>query len=169
MFSREAIYQAMFALVTPLLAPGATPAAPGVDPQPGSPTAQQPFNLVSREVTEVQRVDPGLQPVLFMDEAFEENDNSGKGLTKGKWTVYFHIGCTSAKGSPASAILNPLIDAVEAVFAVPVGEDALTLSGLVESVELKGIGIKNLGNNSTSPDVRQAVFYLPVEITLPRL
>lgn len=165
---RESIYQAIFALVTPLLAPGATPASPGVEATPGTPTVDRPFNLVSREVIEVQRIPPLLQPVLFVDEAIEENVDSGQGLTKGKWTVYFHIGCTSGKGIAASTILNPLIDKVEAQFAVPVAEDVLTLGGLVDKVELKGIAIKNMGNNSTIPDFRQAVCYLPIEITLPK-
>lgn len=165
---RESIYQAIFALVTPLLAPGATPASPGADATPGTPTVDRPFNLVSREVIEVQRVPPLLQPVLFVDEAIEENVDSGQGLTKGKWTVYFHIGCTSTKGTAASTILNPLIDMVEAQFAVPVAEDVLTLGGLVDKVELKGISIKNMGNNNTKPDFRQAVCYLPIEITLPK-
>lgn len=175
MVARETIYQALFALVTPLLAPGAVDGPPDGNPNsagtkaaPGTPSANHPFNLISREVIEVQRVPPNLQPVLFMDEAFEENVNSGDGLTKGKWTIYLHIGCCSQKGTASSTILNPLIDVVEPCFDVPVGEDKLTLGGLVESVELKGIAIKNLGNNSTKPDFRQAVCYLPIEITLAK-
>lgn len=167
MIAREIVYQALYALVTPLLAQGAALGGPCEDQQPGTPTATQPFSCISREVIEVQRVPPSLQPVLFMDEAFEENTEGGYGLVGRKWTVYFHIGCTTAKGEPASATLNPLIDAVEAALQPEAGEEAqfLGLRDLIQNVQLSGMAFKNLGNNSTDPEARQAVCYLPVVIT----
>jgi hypothetical protein len=102
MISREQVYEALFALVTPLRPPDAVDGPPdgeldesGNKAEPGTTTAAQPFNLVSREVIEVQRVPPSLQPVLFMDEALEEYPDDGTGLLHNRWTVYFHVGCTS--------------------------------------------------------------------------
>lgn len=168
MIAREALYTALYSLVTPLLAPGATEGGPTDDQSAGNPTASQPFNCISREVIEVQRVPPGLQPVLFMDEAFEDNIDGGIGLVGRKFTVYFHIGCTTQRGSPASTILNPLIDAVEQALQPTGGSERqdLGLGDFTISCQLKGMAIKNLGNNSLEPDTRQAVCYLPVEVML---
>ncbi len=167
--TREQIYQALFAIVTPLLAPGAVDGPPdgemGADSTaaPGTPTAERPFNLVSREVVEVQKVPPALQPVLFMDEATEEYVDRGTGLVARKWTIYFHVGCTSVRGTAASSILNPLLDCLEAVLAETDG-DLLGLGDHLESAQLGGMSVKDLGNNSTVPDARQAVAYVPFEI-----
>jgi hypothetical protein len=162
--SREDLYLALFGMVNALLAPGATSAAPGVVAAPGLPTPSQPFNMVSREVIEVQRVAPLLQPVLFMDEAIEEYVRSGQGLVHNKWTVYFHVGCTSTKGTPASAILNPLIDTLELALDPKNGDNLLGLGDLVQHAQFSGMAIKNLGNNSLAADQRQAVAYIPFEI-----
>lgn len=142
MIARETIYQALFALVTPLQG--------------------NPFATVSREVIEVQRVPPLEQPVLFMDEALEDYVRDGNGLIHNRWTVYFHVGCTSTKGTPAATILNPLLDALQAVLE-PTG-NPLGLGDLIESAQLVGLSVKNLGNNSTAPTVRQAVAYVPFQI-----
>lgn len=157
MISREAVYTALFALVQKLQSSG------------GEPTPTQPFMTVSREVIEVQNVAPGDQPVLFMDEAFEDYGDSGVALVPRKWTVYFHVGCTTEKGCAASTVLNPLIDAVEAALQPSMGDEMqnLGLGDFIQNVQLKGMAIKNLGNNSPDPMKRQAVCYLPVEITLP--
>jgi len=148
MIPREKIYTALFSLVEPL----------------GN---GKPFKTVSREVIEVQTVPVGKQPVLFMDEAFEENTDSGLGLIGRKFTVFFHIGCTTEKGNAASTVLNPLIDAVElAVTQTGIDEtQRLGLGDLILEAKPKGMAIKNLGNNSTDPLKRQAVCYLPVEVT----
>ena len=169
MTTRETIYEALFALVTPLLAPGATPASPGVAPTPGTPTDSQPFNLISRETIEVQRVPPGLQPVLFMDEAVEEYVTSGPGLYHHKWTVYFHVGVTSTPGTPAATILNPLLDLLEATLAPKPGFDVqdLGLRDQIERAQFAGLSVKNLGDNSTDPQFRQGVAYVPFEIIFP--
>lgn len=167
MIARETVYRALYALVTPLLAPGASLGGPCDNQQPGTRTATQPFSCISREVIEVQRVPPSLQPVLFMDEAFEDAESGGYGLVGRKWTVYFHIGCTVPKGTPTSLVLNPLIDAVESAMQPEMGEEAqfLGLRDLIQNVQLSGMAFKNLGNNSTDPEARQAVCYLPVVIT----
>jgi hypothetical protein len=160
---RETLYGALFTQILALLAPGATPAAPGVDAVPGVPTADKPFNMVSREVIEVQRVPPALQPVLFMDEAIEEYTRDGNGLYHKRCTVYFHVGCTSTKGTPACSILNPLIDVLEALL-YPTDGPILGLDDRVVTGQVAGMSVKNLGDNSTSPSHRQAVAYVPFEI-----
>ena len=147
--NREAIYKALFALVTPL---GAR--------QGGT------FKTVTREVEEVTRVDPGAQPVLMQDEVTEATNDEGENLPPRIWTVVFHIGVTSTKGTAGQSLLNPLIDAVEAALAPGVGDEKQTLGGLVEHVQIKGTAVKIHGNNSTRPDARQAICYFPVEIVL---
>lgn len=172
--SREQIYQALFALLTPLLAPGAEDGSPdGANDtaRPGTPTDDRPFNLISREVIEVQRVPPSLQPVLFMYEMDEEFGDSGPGLTPLTFTVVLIFGVTSAKGTPGQTLLNPLIDRVLDALEPDNGEDEQQLSDadgtpLVEWVRVKGKAGKDHGNNSTSADVRQASYYLPLEIKL---
>lgn len=169
MRTRESIYLPLFGLVTPLLAPGAVDGPPdgnasgSAQAAPGIPTSDKPFNLVSREVIEVQRVPPALQPVLFMDEAFEEYVSGGQGLYHRRWTVYFHVGCTSASGTAAATILNPLIDVLEAALA-PGDGNLLGLGDIVTMAQFAGLSGKNLGNNSLIPDQRQAVAYLPFQI-----
>jgi hypothetical protein len=171
--ARETVYEALLAKVMPLLAPGAVAGSPdgeansqGVTAAPGVPTAQQPFNLISREVIEVQRVPPELQPVLFMDEAMEEYRSSGVGLVRNVWTVYFHVGCTSPKGTAAATILNPLLDTLTSALA-PTDGDLLGLGDFINEAQLVGLSVKNLGNNNLSPDVRQAVAYVPFQLILP--
>jgi hypothetical protein len=174
MITREQIYGAVFSMVTPLRAPGAVDGPPdgqmgnGVTAAPGTPTAQKPFNLVSREVIEVQRVPPLLQPVLFMDEAMEEYIFSGRELIAYRWTIYFHVGCTSHRGTAAATILNPLIDTLIAAFPATDG-NILNLGDVIDSAQFKGLSVKNLGNNFPDPDARQAVAYVPFEIVFPPL
>lgn len=172
---REEVYGALFALLETLRAPGATDGFPDGDgpneASPGTPTPDQPFNLVSREVIEVQRVPPPLQPVLFMDEVLEDNEFDGEGLVGRKWQVLLHIGVTSERGTPAAPLLNPLIDCVEAVLYPTDGSDVLTLKDdngkpRVGHVQIKGTAVKNLSQNSTA-GFRQASYYLPLEIALP--
>lgn len=170
--TRETVYQAAFAKILPLLAPGAVAGPPtgetsnGVTAAPGSPTADAPFNLISREVIEVQRVPPGLQPVLFMDEAIEEYVGRGPGLVFSKWTIYFHVGCTSQPGTAAATVLNPLLDKLQSALAPAAWQDAqdLGLGAVIERAQFSGLAIKNLGDNSTDPSQRQAVAYVPFEI-----
>jgi hypothetical protein len=175
--TREQIYGALFALLTPLLAPGAEDGAPDGEAgmngsaRPGTPTAEQPFNLVSREVIEVQRVPPALQPVLFMYEMDEDFGDSGDGLTPLTFVVILIFGVTSPKGTPGQTLLNPLIDRVVDALQPPGGEDDQRLpdadgNPLVEWVRIKGKAGKNHGNNATDPDFRQASYYLPLEIRL---
>jgi uncharacterized protein YejL (UPF0352 family) len=170
MRTRESIYVPLFALIEQLRAPGATDGRPdgkpnesSVEAAPGNPTAARPFNLVSREVIEVQRVPPLLQPVLFMDEALEEYVDDGAGLYHRRWTVYFHVGCTSSQGTASATILNPLIDVLEAALA-PGDGNLLGLGDIVTKAQLSGLSVKNLGNNSLIPDQRQAVAYLPFQL-----
>lgn len=143
MTSRETVYQALFAKVMPLLG--------------------DPFATVSREVIEVQRVPPGEQPVLFMDEALEEYPDDGTGLVHNRWTVYFHVGCVTSKGTPASTVLNPLLDALETALA-PTDGNLLGLGDIITKAQLTGLSVKNLGNNSLAPDQRQAVAYVPFQL-----
>lgn len=161
--ARETLYGALFSEVATLLAPGATAAAPGIDAAPGTPTSDQPFNMVSREVIEVQRVPPALQPVLFMDDAIEEYTRDGNGLYHKRCTVYFHVGCTSTKGTAASSILNPLVDVLEQLL-YPTDGASLGLDDRVVTAQVAGMSVKSFGNNSTAPDHRQAVAYVPFEI-----
>jgi len=149
MSTREQIYQALFALVAPL-----------------SKSRNGPFATVTREIIECQRVPPLQQPVLMQDEAYEDREWTGN-LPKDVWTVYFHIAATSKKGTAGSTVLNPLIDAVIAALVPPSGDDDQTLGGLVKYVRVKGRAAKDSGDNSTSPDYRQGIYYLPVEIGLP--
>ena len=166
--TREQIYTKVFDnYLAPLLAPGATLGGPVDGQLPGTPTAAQPFNTVSRETIEVQRVPPLLQPVLFMDEAIEEYVDSGPDLVFYKFTLYFHVGVTSLPGTPAASLLNPILDVLNASltrdFPTTIG-----LEDLVESVGFSGISVKNLGQNSTDSMARQAVAYVPFEIRFAR-
>lgn len=163
MIVRETAYSALFGYASPLLAPGATIGGPIPNQQPGTPTLAQPFNIVSRETIEVQRVPPALQPVLFMDEAIEEFIARNDQLTSVKSTVYFHIGVTSTPGTPAATLLNPLIDLVVNTLGGPDLAD-FKMNGLVRRAQWSGIAVKNLGQNSTDPSHRQAVAYLPFEL-----
>lgn len=170
MASRETIYAALFDLVVALRAPGAIDGPPDGDPgngvtaSPGTPSPSKPFNLVSREVIEVQRVPPGLQPVLFMDEAMEHYFFDGAGLLHNQWTVYFHVGCTSTRGTAASTVLNPLIDLLQNTLTPGEG-DILGLGDVIATAQFAGLSVKNLGNNSLDSDMRQAVAYIPFQIT----
>lgn len=170
-FTREQIYQALFGYISPLLAPGAVAGPPdggnaagtGLPASPGMPTSDRPFNMVSREVIEVQRVPPLLQPVLFMDEAMEDYTRDGNGLYHRRWTVYFHVGCTSSRGTAASTILNPLLDILEDAIP-PLDDNLLDLGDLLDTAQFAGLSIKNLGNNAIDSGQRQAVAYVPFEI-----
>lgn len=163
--TREDLYNgALFTrYLAPLLAPGATLGGPIAGQTPGVPTLARPFNIVSRETIEVQRIAPLLQPVLFMDEAIEEFGDRGAGLTLVKATVYFHIGCTSTPGTPAASILNPLLDTLVNTLRDGAALQ-LGLGDLVERAQFSGISVKNLGQNSTDPNARQAAAYVPFEI-----
>jgi hypothetical protein len=176
MISREQVYLALFGKVIPLRAAGAVDGSPdgelanGVQASPGTATADRPFQLVSREVIEVQRVPPGLQPVLFMDEAMEDYFFDGNGLLHKRWTVYFHVGCTTIKGTAASAALNPLIDLLEQAVDPETDNHPLGLGpDIIESAQLSGLAVKNLGNNFTDPNERQAVAYVPFQIVFAPL
>lgn len=162
---RETLYGATLftKFLAPLLAPGATLGGPVDSQLPGVPTLLQPFNTVSRETIEVQRVPPLLQPVLFMDEAVEEYSDKGPSLTLVKATVYFHIGVTSLPGTAAASILNPLIDVLNAALTSDAAYN-LGLGDLIERAQFSGVSVKNLGQNSTDPLARQAVAYVPFEI-----
>ena len=163
--TREQLYTTVFNnYLVPLLAPGATLGGPVDGQLPGTPTALQPFNIVSRETIEVQRVPPLLQPVIFMDEAIEEYSARGPVLGFVKATVYFHVGVTSVPGTPAAAILNPILDRLNEVLDPEGPPINLGLGDLIERAEFSGISVKNLGQNSTDPMARQAVAYLPFEI-----
>jgi len=162
--ARETLYGAIFNnFLAPLLAPGATLGGPIDGQLPGAPTTAQPFNIVSRETIEVQRVPPLLQPVLFMDEAVEEYVDRGTGLTFAKVTVYFHVGVTSMPGTPAASLLNPILDVLNAALT-PDYPANLGLGDLIEHADFSGISVKNLGQNSSDPLYRQAVAYVPFEI-----
>jgi len=167
MIPREELYNTTLfqGYLVPLLAPGATVGGPIAGQTPGVPTLTQPFNVVSRETIEVQRVPPLLQPVLFMDEAVEEYIDYGPGLTSLTATVYFHVGVTSAPGTSAASLLNPLLDLLnEALTSDLAVATKFGLGDLIERAQFKGISVKNLGQNNTDPKYRQAVAYVPFEI-----
>jgi hypothetical protein len=170
--ARETVYGALFTLVAALRAPGAVNGSPdgepsnGVTAQPGTPTSQKPFKLVSREVIEVQRVPPGLQPVLFLDDAMEDYVFDGRGLLHNRWTIYFHVGCTTIKGTAASTVLNPLLDLLQQTLA-PGDGNYLGLGDVIAEAQFTGLSIKNLGNNFSDPNIRQAVAYVPFQIIFP--
>lgn len=167
MATREAVYQALFALVAPLLAPGgfSSPFVPEGSTAPVT-TSSKPFATISREIVEVQRIDPAAQPVLMMYEMDENFQDHGDGLIKQVWTVIFIFGVTSTQGTPGQTILNPLIEAVVAALRPSIPDENQTLGNLVESVKIAGVAGKDHGNNSTA-EMRQASYYLPVKITLP--
>jgi len=167
MIARESIYVPLFNMLNTLLAPGAVPASPGVDAIPGAPTSTKPFNLVSREVIEIQRVPPLLQPVLFMDEVMEQYVQAGDGLYYHRWTVFFHVGCCGGKGVAMSTILNPLIDVVENLFLSAIEGNLIGLGDTLARAQFFGVSPKDLANNSTKPEYRQAGAYMPFEIIFP--
>lgn len=161
--AREHLYSTIFSFISPLLAPGATLGGPVPNQLPGTPTLSQPFNIVSRETIEVQRIPPLLQPVLFMDEAIEEYVTAGPGLFSMKATVYFHVGVTSAPGTAAATLMNPLLDLLNATLTPAFGVN-LGLGDLIERAQFAGMAVKDLGQNSTAPSYRQAAAYVPFEI-----
>lgn len=156
--SREQVYLALFALVTPLQGPPKGPLP-----------ASKPFRLVTRKVLEVQRIPPEEQPVLMMYESTELPIWNGEALQSKVWTVYFIIGAEHSPSDPGASILNPLIDAVEAALLPNplLGQEVQTLGALVTRAVVKGVGAKDHGDNSTKTGRRQSAYYLPVEITLP--
>jgi hypothetical protein len=147
--SREQVYQALFALLTPL-----------------GPGGSGDFKTVTREVYPVQSWKPGEQPVLMLDEAYEDSQGDKFGLITNKWTSYIHIGITTTKGTPGATILNPLIDKVEAAIW-PTTKAVQTLGGLIYRISPKGRAMKDTGDNMTDPKARQAVYYMPLEIIFP--
>lgn len=153
--TREAIYSALFALVTPLQGAAKGPLLPA-----------KPFRKVTRTIIETQRVEPADQPVLMMYEYNEENIFSGAALVSKKWTVLFIFGVVHDAKTPGATLLNPLIDVVEAAL-LPTADEEQTLGGLVTRVTVKGTAAKDHGDNSTKADQRQSSYYLPVEIILP--
>jgi hypothetical protein len=165
--SREQVYQALFNLVTPLRATGAVDGFPdGKGPRgakPGTPTADKPFNCVTREIIEAQRVPPALQPILMLYEFNELTTERGRGQSEREWQVILMIGVTSQAGTPGQTILNPCIEKVLAALEPSGGEELQTLGNLVDRVVLKGTAGKDHGNNSTAGH-RQATYYLPVSI-----
>lgn len=167
MTTREQIYQALFGLVTPLRAPGAVDGFPDGDnpngAKPGNPTTGQPFNCVTREIIEVQRVPPALQPVLMLYEFNEMFVEQKYAMIAGEFQCVFIIGAASTRGTPGQTLLNPCIDAVLAALEPDDGGDKQTLGGLVDRVMVKGTAGKDHGNNSTK-DWRQAAYYLPISI-----
>lgn len=167
MIQRETLYKTTIfdKYLAPLLATGAQLNGPIPGQTPGTPTPQKPFNVVSRETIEVQRVAPLLQPVLFMDEAVEEYGDRGKGLVLVKATIYFHVGVVSAPGTAAASLLNPLLDTLNAAFNTDLAlATNLGLGDLIERAQFTGVSVKNLGQNNTDPKYRQAVAYVPYEI-----
>lgn len=167
MIARERFYNTTLfqGYLVPLLAPGATVGGPISGQTPGTPTTQKPFNIVSRETIEVQRVPPLLQPVLFMDEAVEEYITNGLYQTSLKATIYLHVGVCSAPGTPAASLLNPLLDLLnEALTSDEAQATNFGLGDLIERAQFSGMSVKNLGQNSSDPKYRQAVAYVPFEI-----
>jgi len=169
MIERETLYDTTIfqGYLVPLLAPGATVGGPIAAQKPGVPTPTQPFNIVSRETIEVQRVPPLLQPVLFMDEAVEDYVTDGKGLVHLRFTIYFHVGVCSAPGTPAASLLNPLLDTLNN--ALSTDEAMATNFGLDDAIEyaqFAGVSVKNMGQNSSDPKYRQAAAYVPFEIVI---
>lgn len=148
--TREEIYQALFALVTPL---GPAPGGNGT------------FASVSREVQQVQRVDASLQPVLMQYEMDESWDWQAPPLAKKALDCWFLIGVQTNKGTPGATLLNPLIDAVENVLRAPLGQPFQTLSGYAFSCQPLEL-IKDVGDNSTQ-NPRQASASLRVHIIVP--
>src|ERR1700759_5051626 len=121
MATREEIYGALFALVTPLidLDAEAIAASPNhlVLDEGASTTPQKPFRTISRDVVEVQRIEPGNQPVLMLYEMDETFEPRGDGLLRESWTAVFIFGVTSERGTPGQTLLNPLIDLVQQALA----------------------------------------------------
>ena len=116
--NREAIYAALFALAS---------RAPGLV-------------TTGRKLLHWSDVDPSLRPALFQAQGSETamprpaNGMPRKWLLRAKLYVYVS---TASVASPGEA-LNPILDAIEAMFAPMPGRQTQNLGGLVVSAEIEG-------------------------------
>lgn len=151
MSTREQIYGALFSLLQ-TLGPYKTDGTGGNDT----------FKTVTREVSEVQTIPVSEQPVLMQYEMDEENSPDPNRPTKRTWECWLIIGATTQKGTPGATVINPLIDAVEAVLSPSVGQPFQTLNGTTFSCRVRKV-IKDIGDNSPA-EYRQAAASIQVEI-----
>ncbi len=137
MTSREAIYAALFALVS---------ATPGI-------------RTSSRRLRLWPDVSPADQPAIFMSQIGETAETTTNLATRWRLQVefYLYVHTQESTNSPASA-LNPLVDAVVNAL-MPPNQEKQTLGGLVHYCRING-QIKT--DEGVLGD--QAVAIIPVEI-----
>jgi hypothetical protein len=149
---REAIWSALFGLLTPL--------------QASPPTSNAPFATVSRRAINFEAVASVQQPALYVMQRREHVTTQGKGLPP-KWVLHGEIFIYVANqpdqiaaGSGGGQALNPLIDAVEKALAPVLAQgNVQSLGGLVSRAFIDGEVEIFEGNI-----INQAVAIIPLTI-----
>jgi hypothetical protein len=131
--SREAVFEALFALLTPLM--------------PGS------FATVTRRFTHPSQItaDSNLPlPALMQWEQPEETKQQGMGLPEDTWEAWLVIVFKNPDVSvPGATILNPLLDAVRNAIAPSPMTNVQNLGGLVTWCRVEGTTVKETGDTDT--------------------
>jgi hypothetical protein len=141
MIAREPIYAALFARVA----------------------AAAPFVTAARRLRHWSEVTPSEQPALFMRQKAETAAGAERG-TPTRWTLAVELYAYAHAGDPyvaPAAVLNPLLDAVEAALA-PSAATGFQDLGLPKMVRHAGIAGKIEVTEGVLRD--QAVAVIPVEI-----
>jgi hypothetical protein len=125
---------------------------------------QPAFITTSREFQPWDQVIEALQPALFLVDGNELAGQQGSyGETKWKNRFVAFIYCTHAVGaSPAAALINNLLDAVDTRMLPPWQDGGRqTLGGIVPHCYIDGEVLKTVGNTA---DDRQSIAVIPITI-----
>lgn len=123
------------------------------------------FTIYSRRLN----LQPGVneQPALYLSERNETHENPGIG-TPAKRTFHGQIVCfyrLPDKTTPCATIINPFLDAIEAVFAPDnLHKGEFTLGGLVYYCRIEGEILKDSAD--IDPEA-QGLFVVPIKIMVP--
>lgn len=150
--SREAIHQALFNLVSSVTWT-ATDAQLATE-----------FALSSRKLKHWSDVSPSTQPALFQSHKNEMVMRGGKGMPEKRtmsFDLYIYVNTSSTEYSP-SAVMNPIIDAIDAALEPTGASDVQTLGGLVSHCWISGTIETDEGALGD-----QGVAIIPIEIITP--
>lgn len=144
---RETIYGALFALASNLA---------WTDP-----AGEKRWQTKSRRMLGWEDVGSGAQPAFFQREARELADQQqgfgvGRWRLRAQWWIYLQI--APDPGTIPSQFINPLLDAIDALFVNPMGNQ--TLNGLVTNAWIDG---EIVMDDPVSPD-QQAVIVVPISL-----
>ncbi len=132
------------------------------------------WNYASRRVLSWDNVNIGQQPAVFLQQNDEVPDQATiRGLTR--WILKPHVwiyaqapaNADQPDQSPASIVINPILDAIDSAFASPIPGEKQTLAAynngvpLVENCYIDGrIAVAD----PVAPD-QQVVIFIPLTIT----